>query len=195
MTGYLVRIGFLLLALGAGMLGLASALAYDPAYIADLRAFLLADVQADCTAPCFLGIQPGVTPSQQVASQLRAHRWVAEVRIAEVQNEFDAVDWTWGDTTPPYVQRTGRVNVWHGSVDWVRFQAGATAAEIWLALGPPARVVREHFDQRLLYPQYALTLTLSSACRGRWQNQPFITYVIINVPPAVQPVNRIAGCL
>lgn len=53
----------------------------------NVRSFLLSD---DCSAPCFMGIQPGVTTPQQALNQLRSTNMISYVGISEA---LETVAW------------------------------------------------------------------------------------------------------
>src|SRR4051794_22817380 len=58
----------------------------------NVRAFLLS---TDCSAPCFMGIQPGITTPQQADNQLRSTKLISYVGISEA---LETVAW-FGDKT------------------------------------------------------------------------------------------------
>ena len=86
MTALLGRLMLILLCLfAAGVLLVRAQPHYDNA----VQGLLISD---DCAAPCFIGIQPGVTTPQQALSQLRATDLISYVGVSE---SLETVAWFW----------------------------------------------------------------------------------------------------
>ena len=58
----------------------------------DNRAVRDALLPDDCTTPCFMGIQPGITTPQQALSQLRSSNLISHVGVSE---SLETVAWFW----------------------------------------------------------------------------------------------------
>lgn len=69
---------------------------------AQLRALFLPE---DCAAPCFLGIQPGVTTATQALDLLREHPWVRAGSITR-RSRFNVVriEWQWNGSQPGFLR-------------------------------------------------------------------------------------------
>ncbi len=82
----------------------------------DLSAFLTAP--ANCAAPCFMGIKPGVTSVGATMNILRAHTWVRDIRVdAYGENAASAfgyaeINWDWSGQHPALIDATqpGRIS-------------------------------------------------------------------------------------
>ncbi len=57
----------------------------------DVRAFLLPD---SCSAPCFMGIQPGITTPKDALRQLRSTDLISRVGISE---SLETIAWFWNE--------------------------------------------------------------------------------------------------
>ena len=81
----------------------------------DLRAFLTPP--DGCPTPCFMGIRPGVTTTEEATAILERHEWV--VRVGEdyvklMQEETDeelppllgTIDWQWNGSQPSWIDST-----------------------------------------------------------------------------------------
>lgn len=154
------------------LIGAVRLLAYDEAAIAQVRA-LLTSSEA-CASPCFLGIRPGHTPTRQVPELLQAHPWVQEMETRRVQNEYDTITLHWSGSQPDFIREAGRVNLWHGAVDWIAVQPEITLAEIWLAFGVPATSRVDRYNITLHYPAHGFYVRLATHCRELWSQQPAI---------------------
>lgn len=132
----------------------------QPYKAGDLRAFLTPP--AGCPAPCFLGVQPGITRLDEAQIILEAHPWIARVEPDRVAGIYRAI-------LSPETELAQRgapaplLQVDSGVVRWIFWNPHmVTRGELRLALGPPEtiRVVHDHVygsvPLLLLYPQYDL---------------------------------------
>ena len=69
----------------------------------ELRQLLL---PTNCPAPCFMGIQPGVTTIDEAVKILEASGWVKRIeRITNSSGEMDSINWEWNDTASTLLKR------------------------------------------------------------------------------------------
>ncbi len=61
----------------------------------------------ECAAPCFLGIEPGVTPIDTVLARLEASEWIEDVEIFYGNTLTSTgnirIQWTWSGQQPAYI--------------------------------------------------------------------------------------------
>lgn len=75
-----------------------------------LRAFLAPP--EGCPAPCFMGIRPGVTSTQEAITLLRNHDWVEVIDAHENQVDargrllYGSLTWSWSDAVPAEIDST-----------------------------------------------------------------------------------------
>jgi hypothetical protein len=109
-------------------------LAYDSVYFDGLRAFLLPT--NDCTAPCFLGIRPGVTTQDEAVTLLRASSWAQDIEVHR-----DSIEWRWNDYLAPYVTPQGiQPQAWiddSGRVQRIVVISKVAFGDIWMLMGKP----------------------------------------------------------
>ena len=95
---------------------------------ADLNALL--NTPPDCTLPCLIGLQPGLTTA---AETLARFDQATHINYTVVQENGDTRVLHWRDTTSPY---SGQVYLVNERVEQVTLQ-GARLYELWFALGEP----------------------------------------------------------
>lgn len=95
-----------------------------------------------CTAPCFMGIKPGVTTVDEAIEILQAHEWVAEVASTAFNRlGMQRIEWRWrGDVSPllepdDIPRSGGRLIANEGVVQYVEFLTRIRTGEAWLMLG------------------------------------------------------------
>jgi hypothetical protein len=107
-------------------------------------------IQEDCAAPCFLGIQPGITTMQGAVYKLDGHDWVAtnaDNFPSQVQQAvyFDAavpriqVQWRWSAALPDWIDETenGGLTFEDRGVREITLNTHLSLGEILLAFGEP----------------------------------------------------------
>jgi len=126
----LLRVIVLFSALFAAAIGLIRAQPYDSRM---LRAALN---PADCAAPCFMGIRPGVTSGDGAYFLLQRHPWVKEV---QVYPDFGVLAWTWSGRQPTWIDdsKTGVLLTSQGIVRYVRVFSHISLGDIWLMYDEP----------------------------------------------------------
>ncbi len=86
-----------------------------------LRAFLTPP--EGCLAPCFMGIRPGVTSTQEAIALLREHAWVERIEANENQVDtrgrllYGTLTWTWSDAAPAEIDRTEQGRIFFNQPD------------------------------------------------------------------------------
>jgi hypothetical protein len=99
---------------------------------------------AQCTAPCWGGIRPGVTTVSEATDLLRQHDWVAEVEFtATTPPGGGTLVWHWKPAAAPIVDRTrpGTAGILRGRVSWMQIPTTLALGDMWLARGTPATAV------------------------------------------------------
>jgi len=104
----------------------------------ELRQVLLPD---GCSAPCFMGIRPGVTTMDETLAILKANKWIDNIRT-----HAGTIEWTWSDLSPDIVDRRypGYVQLSNVPselccVGSLKFNSRFTLGDLYLLLGRPPR--------------------------------------------------------
>ena len=130
MLTVLVRAGVVLTLLFTVGVGLVAGLM--PHDDRDLRQFFLPP--AGCPAPCWLGIRPGETRTEDAVRLLEAHEWVAAVRQSGI---FHDIEWsgqqpTWIDTSfNSHFRASGPL------VETIRIRTTLPTGALFILLGRP----------------------------------------------------------
>lgn len=129
-----IRIGLALTALFVALLGALHLQPYDDS---GLRA--LVTPPDDCAAPCFMGIQPGITRAGEAVALLWAHEWVGEVREFTSPRGRRTIYWTWSGQQPDLInpERRGFLIVYQDIVRDVRVHTLAPLHHALLLYGAP----------------------------------------------------------
>lgn len=100
---------------------------------------LVADPDADCAAPCFMGIQPGKTPFELAVMRLESHPWAQTIRTGG-QEFFDQyATWAWTGSQPAIINgalRGGLVSN-YGVVMEIVITTDASFGQLVAAFGLP----------------------------------------------------------
>lgn len=97
----------------------------------------------DCTAPCWYGIQPGVTAAQDAIDQLKTHPWIdADSVNAFLSAPGASVTWRWNAAAPIFVHNAAlrlppHLWVTNNTVQYVLIPTLIPFADIWLIYGRP----------------------------------------------------------
>lgn len=124
-----LRLAVLLTAVFGAAVGLVRARPYDDPL---LRAFLTPP--EGCTAPCFLGVQPGVTSLDEAVTILEANRWIADV---EPSARF--YDLHWSGAQPDFIDADS-LNYFMGDsrvVGQIRLRTRLRLGDVYSLLGVP----------------------------------------------------------
>jgi hypothetical protein len=164
---------------------------HDPA----LRAFLMPP--EDCAAPCFLGIQPGITTLEQAATILEQHsEFGFEAGIAGPQPAGTPTEirWSWNTSRRAInilVESPG------GTISRIIIY-GIPLRDIWLSIGQPTgtdyrgesvysphgRVMRMPESHIMFYADYRFRVTTDVNCLEFWQQ-----HTIVEISPDSIPDN------
>ncbi len=108
---------------------------------------LLALEPSDCAAPCFMGIQPGVTSGSVAYDRLQTHAWVMDVNAVlgtadTLGQSRDALfTWRWNGQQPQLLQtpflEAGEIEVQTGVVRSIKVRTVISLGTVWLTLGQP----------------------------------------------------------
>ena len=172
-----------------------------------LRALL---TPADCVAPCFMGIQPGISTSADALTILmqldETHSVRSELNYSRpeltelIYWEWDRLDSIWFDPTV-----RGEIHIDNNHVRWIGVASRAKLGDIWQILGPPqtSSLVFNPWSERGLvfyegiYPNQRLRLTFFITCppRNFWQETASFTWanlpVDLTVPLADDLVRQV----
>lgn len=68
---------------------------------------------AECLAPCWEGIRPGVTSMDEVIPLLRTHPWVTQIR-SDLYADYGEgwLRWQWSADRPAFIPETHSNNLW-----------------------------------------------------------------------------------
>jgi hypothetical protein len=102
----------------------------------------------DCPAPCFMGIRPGVTTTQEAVSILKAHPWVSSLSDnVSLHNGVGGAPggnmiWSWSGAQPDWIDRdhVGFIWVQGDIVRGVGISTRIPFGDVRLSFGPPQTV-------------------------------------------------------
>lgn len=148
-----------------------------------LRALLIAP---DCENPCFMGIRPGVTNSDEGVALLRANAWVGTVsvyptKLPAAYGSNRGALWTWSGKQPAWIDSSqpGILTFDGSSISNIRVQSTIRLGEIRLALGEPGSQRTSNtqspaglrfLSYAAIYPEKRLWISIGAPCPVR---QPF----------------------
>lgn len=146
----------------------------------ELRAVLLPE---NCPAPCFMGIQPGVTTAEEAVKLLEASGWVESTVY---DPKLPLIRMTWNNRSPAWLNNDGSYNgsvmwVTKGVVDAFMLDTSLTLSDFLLAVGPPEgqRITLNYLEggnylfYTAFYARLGLSATSQGDCDGR---RKIITY-------------------
>ncbi|MDX2159954.1 MAG: hypothetical protein SF162_01390 [bacterium] len=99
---------------------------------------------ADCAAPCFVGIRPGVTTLDQALAILSQHHWFTDVTVEE-RRHMQSVHWLWSGTQPselasPHPIAPPFITVVDGVVRFIYIPTRIAYGDVWRWFGAPDSV-------------------------------------------------------
>lgn len=109
----------------------------------ELRTFL--SPSEDCSAPCFMGIRPGVTTVGDAVAILKSNQWVEAILIAAPDpGASQLITWRWRKDAPLFVQSSklrngGTLYVQQGIVQNINVMTGISVGTAWLRWGAPEK--------------------------------------------------------
>jgi len=168
----LLKLALLLSLLFALCIALIRAQPYDDS---ELRAFLTPP--DGCPMPCFMGIRPGGTTADEAVAILEAHEWVGSLE------RHSNITVTWSGAQPHWLPDTRPLQIIINDhiVRRVFVPTNIHLGDVWLALGPPARLFRlESLDNlgsfNMAYPFGMIGFTVRGSCsmRSIWMSSTFI---------------------
>ncbi len=94
---------------------------------------------ADCLAPCFMGIQPGVTTVEEAVKALEASKWVSAIDNGVVDRETGAIYWEWSADKPRWISTDSKGKIWVVAyvVETITIFSDIRLGETQLVLGQP----------------------------------------------------------
>lgn len=104
-----------------------------------LRAFLLPE---DCNMPCWLGIRPGVTTTDEALAILRAHPWIERVVVEERQPTATFLYLVWNQQAPAFVAEVDSplppyLSVERNIIQLIMIPTRIPYADAWWLMGTP----------------------------------------------------------
>jgi hypothetical protein len=143
---------------------------------------------ADCPAPCFMGIRPGVTTVNDAVSILKAHPWVSSLSDnVSLRNGVGGAPggnmiWSWSGAQPDWIDRdhVGFIWVQDGTVRGMGISTRIPFGEVRLSFGPPQTVdnivVSGRRERYLIYsasyPDADFVFSINQACpvKSFWES-------------------------
>ena len=102
----------------------------------DLHQLLLPE---DCSAPCFLGIRPGMTTITQTLKLLKQSDWVGEIDDSTINNSQGFIRWDWSEQKPSWISPNTKGKIWvmDQVVNTITIFSNFRLGETQLVLGLP----------------------------------------------------------
>ncbi len=109
-----------------------------------LRQLLLPE---GCPAPCFMGIQPGITSVEQALALLQQNDGVQIIKVDPTEvngsaSQIQRISWSWNTTSSqlsPFIdtQKSGVINVSDGKVYGIDVETSVKLGDYWLVENAP----------------------------------------------------------
>ena len=153
----------------------------------DLHHLLLPE---DCSAPCFLGIRPGVTTITETLKLLKQSDWVGEVDDSTINNQQGFIRWDWSDRKPSWISANTKGKIWvmDQVVNTITIFSNFRLGETQLVLGLPEGEIVDPTQNRAgtsslytaFYNQKGLLLRIWQPCDvvEPYQRQVIVTYTV-----------------
>src|SRR6266496_2711281 len=77
----------------------------------DNQAVQRALLPADCSAPCFMGIHPGVTTFDEAVNLLKRNKWVGEINNQIIDYIAGHIRWKWKPEKPDWINSENRGDI------------------------------------------------------------------------------------
>ncbi len=106
----------------------------------NLKTWVMPD---DCSAPCIMGIQPGITTMLEAVQILRKNTWISQVIPLSNEQRPSQIWWLWNENAPNFLKKGGRssdgqISATLGDkVGFVSFDTTLEMGDIPLVLGTP----------------------------------------------------------
>jgi hypothetical protein len=155
----------------------------------ELRNFLMPP--EDCPAPCFMGIQPGVTTVDEAIAILQAHEWVDEVLSKPTADTGDKrwwSIWTWSGLQPNSINNnlSGAIVFDKGIVSSLSVYTNLYLGDIQMSFGSPpfGNLGYDTETEGLIggfaaYPEKNLSFGVRAACPidGVWHFKASVYFI------------------
>lgn len=135
---------------------------------------------ADCDAPCFIGITPGVTVGSRAIEILQNHPWVDAKSIYIGRNNsrpYSWATWEWNGRQPAYLVGSSYLNysnVFDRTVQIIHIRTSFPLGSLVLALGQPDKGVLTRFEHIAAYQRVFVMTPLN--CQRFWNEISSIQY-------------------
>jgi len=169
-----------------------------------VRAFFAAT--PGCTAPCFMGIRPGVTTRDQSLAILRAQPWVGKLTI-----QPNNLSWGWNGSQPTFVSTVrgafnlGQINFIGGIVTGMSVSTTTHWGDFLILFGAPdqeyfaARQFSSGYSPYLLhraeYTEQGFEIDTNTVCPLKTRDDLWYSTITIVLP--IQPFDasiRVRSC-
>jgi hypothetical protein len=140
---------------------------------------------ADCAAPCFMGIQPGVTHPDDAVAILEAHEWVGEVDDFREHYTSGLIAWDWSGQQPDWINTAsrGEVRIRQRMVERVMVATHLPFGDFAAHFGTPNEIRSVQITPAMhsvimvaAYPSFGLTLLESCRANNGWSATATIWY-------------------
>jgi hypothetical protein len=138
----------------------------------------------NCAAPCWHGIQPGVTNAVEAITILEAHPWVGDMAI-----NGNAISWRWNGAQPFPVQPGdgGSLAVDRQIVAAITLETAARLGDVWLLLEQPEQgafaylgTVGLPHGYMVKYRTNSMTVLAEVNCRRFWERENVTLISMVN---------------
>ncbi|MEP6988606.1 MAG: hypothetical protein ABI970_23590, partial [Chloroflexota bacterium] len=155
-------------------------------------------VRDDCSAACFVGIQPGITSVEEAVQRLEASGWTSEVDNRTINNVSGFISWKWSDKKPAWISGDTEGNIWASQKQVVRIviygdlQLGDTRLTLGL---PDQEEIDTNQDRKHVFSLYTATYAQAGLIIQSWQpcnvleplRRPVILTYTLSASPALFP--------
>ncbi len=152
----------------------------------EARQLLLPD---GCPAPCFIGIQPGISTAKDALKQLEASTWITNIDDL-TRGSQGYIRWDWSDQKPEWISDDTKGKLWivENLVDTITIYSDFVLGETQLALGLPEGELVDPTQNRsgtsslytAFYNQKGLQLKIWQPCNVV---EPYLRPVIVMFSP------------
>jgi hypothetical protein len=183
MTRLLRRLTLALLVVFTGAIGLIRAQPYDDG---GLETLLIPP--ENCPRPCWQGIRPGRTLTQEALALLKAHPWIDRVEL--VTNDMYEIRWSGRQPAMIDADYHGVLVTRGDFVTQVRVPVRASFGDVWLRFDQPqyggmSRMFSRPIAYLTHYADAGFTVRTPVHCPLRiqtfWQEQAYVIYGAVNV--------------
>lgn len=136
-----------------------------------------------CSAPCFLGIQPGVTTGDEALQLLRQQEWVDSNNLTawtDPMSRMSWISWVWNGKQPEGLVHGGYLDYSTYENRLVRVlivSSSFNLGDLVLSLGQPAQGVLTTRQHIATFPQAHLFVVNDLDCHRFWQRNTDIYFM------------------